>query len=382
MASYRNVIIMTALLSVGLLTSFTSAHAQVITASKNINVQSRSASPSTITDFFKPRPNAKTRLDYDAWDSILENMVFYTNISTRTRAPIPRPRIGSNLVIGHTSPYRLEGNKIPFSDLSDTYLKFITEYREDLEDISHRIDLPSLPRNEQLAFWLNLHNVVIIEQIALNYPVKNPSRIRIGINKTPLHNAKIVSISGKMLSLRDIRENIVYQHWQNPLVVYGFFLGDIGSPTIQNSAFTAENLKELLTRGAEEFTNSLRGFSRGWVSQIYFDIQPYFFENFETDLREHLKKYMFEEVRTELDKAQSFKKSPYATTVADLSGGDPSHNTNFYDDRGRSSKTILISKLIEKRRMLKLKGIVKSGTVIIEEIETNHETNPTSQTIN
>ena len=324
-----------------------------------------------LTSYFKPRPQSNIKLDYDAWDSLLENMVFYTNISTRIRAPRPRPNIGSNLIHGHTSPYRLEGNKIPFSTFSDLNVETLTEYRQDLERISLNVDIPSLSKNEQLAFWLNLHNVTIIEQLAINYPVKAPSRIKIGENKTALHDAKIIHVNNVAMSLRDIRENIVYQHWQNPLVMYGFFLGDIGSPTIQNSAFTGENLKIILSRSAEEFTNSLRGFNRGKVSEIYYDTQNYFFKNFEEDLRNHLKIHMFDHVKAELDKTEVLKKDPYEITIADLSGGDSSQNTNFYDARGRSSKTIILTELIEKRRLLRLKGLGTTGTVIIEDIPTN-----------
>jgi len=348
---------------------------------KKTNIPSNAAiTVRDITAQFKPRPSSNTRLNYETWDKLLENMVLYTNLSTRTRAPKPQANVGSNLIFGHTSPYRLEGNKIPFSDLSDQYLEFLTLYRQDLENTYNQLDITTLAKNEQLAYWLNLHNVAIIEQIALAYPVKTPDTIKIGEGKVSLHDAKIITLNGTRVSLRDIREKIVYQHWNDPLVIYGFFLGNLGAPSIQNYAYTGENVKNILGKNAEEFTNSLRGFTRGWVSEIYYDVQPYFFNDFETDLRKHLNQYMFDDVKEELARAESFKKAKYEEIIADLSGGDSSRNTNFNDARGRSSKATMLARLIEKRRLLALKGLYNNGTVIIEDIASD-SSSPDTNTV-
>ena len=122
-----------------------------------------------------------------------------------------------------------------FSYLDSQYKSGVSEYRKDLQDVGSNIDLTRFSRDEQLAYWLNLHNVAVIEQIALNYPVKTPRKIKIDINgnKVDLHDAKFITVKGVSLSLRDIREKIVYPNWDNPDVIYGFFHGDIGSPSVQ-----------------------------------------------------------------------------------------------------------------------------------------------------
>ena len=113
------------------------------------------------------QPSA-TRLDYSLWNEALNFFVFSMGASLRERAPSVQPNLGTRRVYGHTSGYRLEANRVTFSYLEDDVIQSLAEYRRDLELTADEIDIASLARNEQLAFWINLHNVAIIEQIAKN----------------------------------------------------------------------------------------------------------------------------------------------------------------------------------------------------------------------
>ena len=283
----------------------------------------QSARPTLAPEFakFTPNPKSQIKIDYAFLDQILNSIVFLTGRSTRQIAPKPEPLTGSRFIGEHTSPYRQEGNKIPFSKLNQEHIAILQDYKRELEDLNAAVDIASLSKKEQLAYWLNLHNVTVIMLIAENYPVAEPSKMRIGPDRAPMHDAKIISANGTQLSLRDIRENIVFPNWQDPLVLYGFFQGDIGSPTVQGQAFTAANIDKLLFQNADEFINSLRSFSRGGVSKIYKEAAPFYFANFETDLRDHFQVYMWDEVAAELVKTSALKINAYDYDVADMEGG-------------------------------------------------------------
>jgi hypothetical protein len=270
---------------------------------------------------FTPNPISQVKIDYAFLDQILNNLVFLTGLSTRQIAPKPEPLTGSRFIAEHTSPYRQEGNKIPFSKLRPEHIAILQEYKRELEDLNASVDIASLSKKEQLAYWLNLHNVTVIMLIAENYPVAQPSKMQIGPDKVPMHDAKVISVGGTKLSLRDIRENIVFANWQDPKVMYGFFQGDIGSPTLQGQAFTAANTEKLLNQNADEFVNSLRSFSRGGVSKIYKDAARFYFTNFEKDLRDHFQAYMWDDVSAELAKTGALKTNAYDYDIADMEGG-------------------------------------------------------------
>ena len=298
----------------------------------------------TSADFVKfvPRPAKQTALDYAIWQDALQYMVLRMGLSTRDGATRPDPTIGSRRVWGHDSRVRMEGNRIPFSLMDEAAIATFTEYRQDLEQIGTQVDIASLPRAEQLAYWINLHNVAVIEQIALNYPVKAPSRLLLGQNETPLDVTPFITVGGVSMSPKDIRTRIVYPNWKDPKVIYGFFRGDVGSPSIQREAHTADNVDRLLLEGANEFVNSLRGVE-GYgknllVSAIYEEAAPFYFPQMGDDLRAHLSRYAEEEVKELLASKPEVKVNQYEETVADLAGGqrEPTYNTVYSDGQANS----------------------------------------------
>jgi hypothetical protein len=333
---------------------------------------------------FKPDPKNSLQIDYTFWNDILNNMVFLTGLSTRQAAPKPEALTGSRFVWQHTSPLRQEGNKIPFSLLNKDHVTTLQDYKRDLEDLSNTTNIAALPRAEQLAYWYNLHNVTVITLIAENYPVVEPSKLLIGTEKMPLHDAKTMTVGGTKLSLRDIRENIVYPNWNDPRVVYGFFLGDIGSPAIQGEAFNTKNMDRLLNKNTEEFVNSLRSFSRGGVSKIYEDVSRFYFTNFEEDLRKHLRPLMWDDVKVELDKAGPLKINAYEYDIADMEGGhgprviaNVSIDGQPVTDSQRFALARYTNEIKTKSDVLVKQGKIKRGQVTVgDEIEESKADEP------
>lgn len=348
-------------------------------SANEIGEVSSAASHATRLSIFKPRPQGKKRtLDYSIWDEALDKVVIDLGPSTRFRADSARPAVGTRFVRGHKSAYRLEGSRFTFEYITDDYAQGLTDYRMDLQDIATKYDITIFPKDEQLAFWLNLYNVATIEKIADSYPVQRPDSIKIKINgeKYTLDEAPFISISGVNLSLKDIRENIVYQNWDNPLVIYGFFRGEVGSPSLQKYAFTGADVNLMLSQNADDFVNSLRGFNLGFktrnVSKIYQEASPYFFPNLEVDLESHLRLYANEEVKVEVSKPLPFRFERYDNMIADLSGGRRLGSSGTSNGNSSLSPEILrlLREAQEKREFLirndKLKE--RKGYVIIEDL--------------
>ena len=176
----------------------------------------------------------------------------------------------------------------------------LTQYRQDLERVGNELDIVHLPRNEQLSYWINLHNVAVIEALAHQYPMREPAEGSFGANETTLQDAKLVTIDGVQLSPRDIREKIVYPNWSDPRVIYGFWRGEIGGPSIQRLAYTGSNGDQLLALNAEEFVNSLRGVEAYGgalrISQIYEEAAPFYFAD-DADLITHLSQFARDDVK-------------------------------------------------------------------------------------
>ena len=273
---------------------------------------------SALARFAPASQRREHRIDYTHWDEALGWMVIPMGPSIRQGAPRVDPITGTRRITGHESRYRLEGNRVAFSFLTPEIRQALSEYRADLERVGTELDLTSLPRNEQLAFWLNLHNVAMIEALSKHYPLTEPEEFG-------LDDAKLVTVDGVALSPRDIREKIVYPNWRDPKVIYGFWRGTIGGPSIQRLAYTGGNVDALLALSGEEFVNSLRGVE-AWggslrVSRIYAEAAPFYFSD-DASLRAHLTRFAADDVRELLSKNAGTGYNSFESDLADLSRGE------------------------------------------------------------
>jgi hypothetical protein len=319
----------------------------------------------TLATFAPSQTPNNDKIDYSIWDEAMKNIVISMGPSLREGAPRPDPSFGTRRQYGHVSRYRLEGTRVMFSFLDADVIASFTEYRRDLENTADIVDIQALSRNEQLAFWINLHNVAMVEQIAKAWPVRQPRDIRIG--GVPLDDARFITVEGIALSPRDIREKIVYRHWKDPAVIYGFWRGEIGGPSLQREAFNADNVGRLLVRGAGDFVNSLRGSQdlggRLQVSEIYREAAPFFFPDFENDLRAHLSRYADEKTRALLAKASGADPVITEYDIADLEGGsrEPSYQNITSDGISQSFRIPQSMAALLKERETKFQEIIRQG---------------------
>ena len=311
------------------------------------------------------------RIDYEIWDYALKNMVISMGPSTRTRpAPWVQPN-GTRIRQGHNSRYRLEGSMVSFATFSQETIASFAEYRRDLESVSETLDIASLPRNEQLAYWFNLHNVAMMEVISREWPVRQPRDIE--IDGEPLDEARFLTVRGVPMSLRDIRENIVFANWRNPKVIYGFWRGEIGGPALEREAFTGANVSSLLDIAADSFINSLRGTqklgSRLEVSRLYEETAQFYFPDFETDVRAHLATYANEDVTEILAETDLIRASITEYDIADLSGG--ARGAIYLESSRAGLNPGALTLLVQRQRKLDVleRENVPTGRVIFSEIE-------------
>ncbi|MEE8294784.1 MAG: DUF547 domain-containing protein, partial [Sphingomonadales bacterium] len=179
------------------------------------------------------------------------------------------------------SPSRFEGGRLFVSAFAEEHKYFFEAYQNGLENLSNRRSLSTLNKNEQLAFWLNLYNVVVINKIVEEYPIQKLKNLRsTKRGKQSFWSEKVTTIEGVSLSLRDI-ERILFENFDAPEVAFGLWQGSVGGPALLNYAFTGRNVRRALEMNALEFVNSNRWLrpptgSRMKVSKFYQWMQPAF----------------------------------------------------------------------------------------------------------
>jgi len=105
-----------------------------------------------------------------------------------------------------------------------------------------------------------------------------------------------------------------------------FFLGNLGSHSIPTTAYSGDNVNQVLQSNAEEFINSLRGVQR-WndnvkVSKLYMDTQLFYFQGGNSKLVAHLNDYIDDALHPKISFSDDLIVSKYQRQIADLVGGN------------------------------------------------------------
>jgi len=133
-------------------------------------------------------------------------------------------------------------------------LEYITSYKKYLE----KLPVSLLNKDEQLAYWLNLHNVTVIEMLSSTNKLTSKIKKLRGQPGKPGKGwaEKRVYVEQNHLSLEEIEQKIILQHWQDPLVLYGIFYSTKGSPILGLKAFTGPTVYEQLANIATTFISN------------------------------------------------------------------------------------------------------------------------------
>lgn len=254
-------------------------------------------------------PNSVFTINYGDYNAILSPMVVDVGRSNRKVARPTEAKTGTRMK-AKTSSGRAtasEGNRFYFEEFSkdDDFKAALSTVRKSIESIPSQMALENFSRNEQLAYWLNLYNVTLLDELVKIYPEKNLKKEITG--KKSILSQKILNVSGVPLSLDDIQYKILAGNYNNdPLIMYGLYQGIIGGPNIRKRAYTGENVYRLLQDNAEEFVNSNRGtYARNGdfeVSSLY-ERNASYFPNFDEDLKQHLMRFISGPERSALQTA-------------------------------------------------------------------------------
>jgi len=278
-------------------------------------------------------PASSLSIRYDDLSQVLKAVVLEAGRSDRSRASKAQPAAASHIIRAANSHYSLEGNRVMFSAFEqEKNLAVLAAIRKSLEAVPDTLPLKLLSRDEQLAYWLNLYNVTVLEQIAALYPETRLKRHYVG--QDSLWDKKLLKVAGIALSLNDIHHKILVPKYRNPLVMYGLFLGYAGGPNLRAEAYMGDRVLAQLTENAEEFVNSNRGMHRRdrlmKVSHLY-EVNRDLFPNWEADLRRHLSRYADDGYQERIKSASRFAPSITNYAIADIYNG--------YKGRGTSVST-------------------------------------------
>ena len=139
----------------------------------------------------------------------------------------------------------------------DVYYRAIKSERAKLDSYVGQLataPVDRMPREEQIAFWLNAYNALVLRTIADHYPIQGRS------SEYPAKSIRQIPgaferlphrVAGRTLTLDQIEQTIL-SAFGDPRVYFALGRGAVGSGRLRSEAFTAARLEEQLADVAAE----------------------------------------------------------------------------------------------------------------------------------
>ena len=181
--------------------------------------------------------------------------------------------------------------RIAYDFIREQKLNFMENYISYLE----RQDVTALSKNDQMAYWLNLQNIVVVQAILDEGKKKSLKKLR-GTAEAPgpLWVKPRVTVAGQDLSLQDI-ETKLFTTFDNPNIIYGLYQGVRGGPALTSKAYRGAIVSEMLDNNAKQYVNAkgIVGVKKNIIEvpPIFLWYQDVAFGGDSLALTEHLKSY-------------------------------------------------------------------------------------------
>jgi hypothetical protein len=157
-----------------------------------------------------------------------------------------------------------DGPRAGYDVVLDTYVRDGLVYYRALRQDRGKLDafvnslgtasVESAPRNEQIAFWLNAYNALVLRTVIEQYPIplRSPQypprsirQIPGAFERTPRH------VAGKTMTLDQI-EQTVLTGFNDPRLFLALGRGALGSGRLRSEAFSGSDLERQLSDVAAE----------------------------------------------------------------------------------------------------------------------------------
>ena len=183
------------------------------------------------------------------------------------------------------------------------------------------VDVSSLSRDQQLAFWINLYNVNVAAIVAEKYPVKSIRDLSTDpIRRLNIFDKKLVPFGAGKISLNNVEHERIRKGFKDPRIHFAINCAAASCPPIRaKGAYTGANINAQLDEQTREFLNGPHGVTvtrkDGATTVRTTKIMDWFGEDFDQwggGRIPFIRKYLTAEKRAALDAAGGKAKLEYA----------------------------------------------------------------------
>ncbi len=195
-------------------------------------------------------------------------------------------------------------NLISYSTVSAQDKLLLNSYIEDLTQLV----ISDYSSNEQLAFWVNLYNALVVQVVLQHMPIASIEDVGSSFFGGGPWEEKLVTIDGTELSLQDLSNRILRPIWNDSRIHYALCSARRQDPNLQKEVFLGEKIDQQMDQAAREYVNNFRGVqvqkegqeSFIWVSALYETYMEDFGDS-EEGILSHIRVYAAPSLAEELE---------------------------------------------------------------------------------
>jgi len=140
-------------------------------------------------------------------------------------------------------------------------------------------DPVGLPRDEQLAFWINVYNaytIQLVNQHGERRSIRNINRTLGFVRAYGPWTEKLAAVGGKVYGLDEIEQGIIRPTYQEPRIQFALVCAAMGCPPLRSEAYVGARLDAQLADQGQIFVTSQPAKNRGDVASRTVYLSPIF----------------------------------------------------------------------------------------------------------
>lgn len=123
-----------------------------------------------------------------------------------------------------------------------------------------QVDVSKLPRNDQLAYWINLYNINVVGVVVDNYPVESIRDISTDpVVRLNVFKKDLVKTKQGAVSLNDVENDKIRAGFKDPRIHFAINCAAESCPPIRSEPYAGARLDQQLDDQARKFLNGPHG---------------------------------------------------------------------------------------------------------------------------
>lgn len=192
-------------------------------------------------------------------------------------------------------------------------------YLTRFETYLSRVPVSRLSKDDQLAYWLNTRNMLVVHAIAESRSRKLTKARGTFAAPGEMWTKKRITVEGVELSIQDIERDILLASFDDPNLIYGMYQGTKGGPAMHNTGFTGSSVHADLEKLGQSFVNSRSGLrvskSKANINAIYDWYGDALFDGDDAKFKAHLASLAKGKRASGLNNVSEFKSAKFSYSV-------------------------------------------------------------------